>query len=161
MFNDEHLLQISGTAMGTKMTPYNAKIFMVKLERRFLHSPTMPLNWLLFIDDIEIKRVDGGESLTNFIDMANSFHNSIKFNVEILTSKNTFLFYTTSSLTNGEIEFNLHTKPTDSHLYLMQSSFRPFHASKSVPKDLATHIRRICSSNSFQEQENILKKTPY
>ena len=159
MFNGEHYLQISGTAMGTKMAPSYANIFMGRLERRLLYySPTKPLSWLRFIDDIEMKWVDGRESLNDFIDMANSFHNSIKFTVDISTSRNTFLD-TTATLTNGEIEFNLHTKPTDSHLYLKPSSCHPPHTFKGVPKGLATRIRRICSSpTSFQEQGNILKK---
>jgi hypothetical protein len=70
-------LQINGTAMGTKMSPSYANIFMRRLERRFLYySPTKPLSWLLFIDDIEMKWVDGRESLNDFIDMANfpQFH---------------------------------------------------------------------------------------
>ncbi|XP_056017307.1 uncharacterized protein LOC125656461 [Ostrea edulis] len=158
MFNGEHYLQISGTAMGTKMAPSYANIFMGRLERRLLHySPVKPLSWLRFIDDIEMKWVNGRESLDDFIEMANSFHNSIKFTVEISTSNNTFLD-TTATFRNGEIEFNLHTKPTDSHLYLMPSSCHPPHTFKGVPKGLATRIRRICSTPTiFQEQEAILK----
>jgi hypothetical protein len=49
-----------------------------------------------------MKWVDGRESLNDFIDMANSLHNSIKLIVEISTYKNTFLD-TTATLTNGEI----------------------------------------------------------
>ena len=158
MFNGEHYLQISGTAMGTKMAPSYANIFMGKLERRLLHhAPTKPLSWLRFIDDIEMKWVDGRDSLNDFIERANSFHYSIKFTVEISTSKNIFLD-TTATLKDGEIEFNLHMKPTDSHLYLMPSSCHPPHTFKGVPKGLATRIRRICSSpTSFREQGHILK----
>jgi hypothetical protein len=122
MFNGEQYLEIIGTANGTKMALSYADIFMGRLKRRLLyHSPPKPLSWLRFIDNIEMKSVDGHESLNDFIDMANSFHNSIKFTVDISTSKNRFLD-TTATLTNGEIEFNLHTKPTDYHLYLMPSS---------------------------------------
>jgi hypothetical protein len=46
MFNGEHYLQISGTAMGTKMAPSYANIFMGRLERRLLHyAPIKPLSW--------------------------------------------------------------------------------------------------------------------
>jgi hypothetical protein len=159
MFNGEHYLQISGIAIGTKMAPSYSNIFMGRLERRLpYYSPTKPLSWLCFIDDIEIKWVDGRESLNDFIDMANSFHNSIKFTVDISTSKNTFLD-TKATLTNGEIEFNLHTKPTDSHLYLMPSSCHPPHTFKGVSIGLASRISCICSSPiSFHEQFDILKK---
>jgi hypothetical protein len=159
MFNGEHYLQISGTAMG-KMEPSYANIFIGRLESRLLYySPTKPLSWLRFIDDIEMMWIDGHESLNDFIDMTNSFHNSIKFTVDISTSKNTFLD-TTATLTNGKIEFNLHTKPTDSHLYLMPSSCHLPHTFKGVPKGLATRTSSICSSStSFQDQGNIHKST--
>jgi hypothetical protein len=144
--------------MGTKMTPSYANIFMGRLERRLFHySLTKHLSWLLLIDDIEMVWVDGRESLSNFIDMANSFLNSIKFTVEISTSKNTFLD-TTGTLTNREIECNLHTKPTDFHLYLIPSNCHPPHTFKGVPKGLTTCIHCICySPTSFQKQGNILK----
>jgi hypothetical protein len=35
MFTGDHYLQVSGTAMGTKMAPSYANIFMGKLERYF------------------------------------------------------------------------------------------------------------------------------
>ncbi|XP_061188704.1 uncharacterized protein LOC133196871 [Saccostrea echinata] len=65
---------------------------------------------------------------------------------------------TTSTLIDGEIEFSLHTKPTDSHLYLMPTSCHPQHTFKGVPKGLATRTRRICSSPAlYQEQSSLLK----
>jgi hypothetical protein len=145
-YNGEHYLQNSGTVMETKMAPSYANIFMGRLE----------LSWLRFTDDIELKWGDGSERLNKLIDMANSVHNYIKFTVEIPTSKNTFLD-ATGTLANEEIEFNLHTKPTDSHLYLMPFGCHPPHTFKGVPKGLVILIRCICSSpTSFQEQRNIL-----
>jgi hypothetical protein len=94
MFNDEHYLQISGTAMGTKMAPSYANIFLGRLERRLLHyAPTKPFSWLRFIDDINMKWVDGRDSLNDSIEMTNSFHYSIKFTLEISTSKNIFGYH--------------------------------------------------------------------
>lgn len=158
MFNGEHYIQISGTAMGTKMAPSYANIFMGRLERNLLlRAPFKPLSWLRFIDDIEMKWVENRDCLNDFITFANSFHNSIKFTVDISSSKNVFLD-TTSTLEDGEIKFSLHTKPTDSHLYLKPSSCHPPHTFRGIPKGLTTRIRRICSSNEiFEEQSRILK----
>jgi hypothetical protein len=45
-FNGEHFLHINGTAMGTKMAPSYANIFMGKLEKLIIHStPHKPLSW--------------------------------------------------------------------------------------------------------------------
>ena len=53
VFEDEHCLQIQGTAMGTRMAPLYANIFMGILETRnmndVLHKPSI---WWRFIDDI-------------------------------------------------------------------------------------------------------------
>ncbi|XP_052708956.1 uncharacterized protein LOC128183834 [Crassostrea angulata] len=158
MFNGEHYVQISGTAMGTKMTPSYANILMGRLERNLLlRAPFKTLSWLQFIDDIEMKCVENRDCLNDFITFADSFHNSIKFTVDISSSKNVFLD-TTSNFEDGEIKFSLHTKPTDSHLYLKPSSCQPPHTFRGIPKGLTTRIRRISSSNEiFEEQCRKLK----
>ena len=158
MFNGEHYLQVSGTAMGTKMAPSYANIFMGNLERNLLtQSPFKPLSWLRFIDDIEMKWVDNRNNLDDFITFVNSFHHSIKFTTEISSFNNTFLD-TTSTLVDGKLDFNLHTKPTDSHLYLMTSSCHPPHTFRGIPKGLATRVRRICSTQElYSEQSQLLK----
>jgi hypothetical protein len=82
--NGEHFLQINGTVMGTKMAPSYANIFMGRLERNLLmQAPVKPLGWLRFIDDIEMKWAESRKDLDNFIELANGFHTSIKFTVEI------------------------------------------------------------------------------
>ena len=63
-FNGKHYLQIQGTAMGTKMAPSYANIFMGRLERRLLQSVILkPFSWLRFIDDIDMKWTHGRETL--------------------------------------------------------------------------------------------------
>ncbi|XP_069134255.1 uncharacterized protein [Argopecten irradians] len=63
-FNDDKYLQISGTAMGTKMAPSYANVFMGHLESAILTSaPIQPFSCLRFIDDIEIKWTSNRQSL--------------------------------------------------------------------------------------------------
>jgi hypothetical protein len=92
-----------------------------------------------------MKWAESRKDLDNLIELANSFHTSVKFTVEISASSNIFLD-TTSKIVNGNVEFSLHTKPSDSHLYLMPSSCHPSHTFKGVPKGLAMTVRRICST---------------
>jgi hypothetical protein len=55
-FNGDHYLQINGTAMGTKMAPSYANIFMGKFEKQLLESSIeRPLSWYRFIDDVDMK----------------------------------------------------------------------------------------------------------
>ena len=55
-FNGVHYLQIQGTAMGTRMAPLYANIFMDKLEREFLQTHSLcPLVWWRYIDIPDIR----------------------------------------------------------------------------------------------------------
>ena len=54
-FNDNYYLQIQGTAMGTKMAPAYAKLFMGKLEQKLIEKGKQHiLIWKRFIDDVFI-----------------------------------------------------------------------------------------------------------
>ena len=53
--NDEYVLQICGTVMGTRMAPRYANIFMAELEESFLSGyPYKPVAYYRYIDDIFI-----------------------------------------------------------------------------------------------------------
>ena len=52
-FSGQHFLQVHGTAMGTRMAPSYANIFMGRLENHILTGRTLrPIVWWWFIDDI-------------------------------------------------------------------------------------------------------------
>ena len=66
-FNDLHYLQVGGTAMGTRLAPSYANIFMDHFERNFVYTyETQPLLWKRYIDDIFILWDPGGTSLRSF-----------------------------------------------------------------------------------------------
>ena len=83
-FNDKLYLQKHGTAMGTKLAPSFANIFMGALEQTLLSSSPnhlIPLLWKRFIDDIFLFWTHGKEQFLSFIQHLNSFHPTIKFEV--------------------------------------------------------------------------------
>ena len=52
-FNGKHYHQVSGTAMGTKLAPLYANLFMTKFEEKYVYTyPLQPKLWKRFIDDI-------------------------------------------------------------------------------------------------------------
>ena len=109
-FNGQHYLQVQGTAMGTKMAPAYANMFMGRLEKQLLISVTMrPFSWLRFIDDIDMKWLHGRDNLDTFLHEANSFHSTIRFTAEVSNDKHVFLD-TQSRFDEDRICTDLYTK---------------------------------------------------
>ena len=53
VFNGGHYKQIKGTAMGTRVAPAFANIFLNDFEEKYVYTHnTKPLVWFKFIDDI-------------------------------------------------------------------------------------------------------------
>jgi predicted GIY-YIG superfamily endonuclease len=145
-FNKEYFLQTSGTAIGTKMAPAYANIFMSILERDLLNAAThKPDIYHRFIDDIYMVWTHGEEKLLEFLDFINSARPTINFTSEYSDKSINFLDVKVSISENGEISTDLYTKPTDTHQYLQADSCHPNHIKKSIPYSQALRILRICS----------------
>ena len=83
---------MSGTAMGTKLTPSYANLFMTKFEEKYVYTyPLQPKLWKRFIDDIFMIWPHGMDSLLEFIDHLNIVHPIIRFSGDISHSKIFFL----------------------------------------------------------------------
>ena len=79
-FNGEIYRQIFGVAMGTRVAPTFANLFMADLEERFLQNePIRPRIWKRFIDDIYVIWEDTNQHLQDMIERLNNFHPTIKF----------------------------------------------------------------------------------
>ena len=116
IFKDENYIRVSGTVIGDKYAPSYATIFMGMFEQNLLSSvPKKPLIWYCFIDNIFMIWTHSEEDLANFITHTNNLHPTIKFTSERSRSEIAFL---DKLETNGNITMDLHTKPTDKHMYL-------------------------------------------
>jgi len=79
-FDGKHFLQILGTAIGTKMAPAYANLFMDELERRLIpQARVKPYVWLRYIDDVFRIWTGTGEELREFLFFINEAHDTIKF----------------------------------------------------------------------------------
>ena len=151
-FNGEHYLQIRGTAIGTKMAPSYANVFMGGLETRlFEQAPVKPVFWRRFIDDVFFIWTDREESLKEFLALMNSFHDTIKFTFSWSDSQVNFLDVNVM-LNNGVLATDLFCKPTDKHQYLFHTSCHPNSCKRGIPYGQALRIRRICSTDELFEK---------
>ena len=127
--NDNHYLQIHGTAMGTKMTPSYANLFLGYFEANALeNAPFQPHTWLRYIDDIFMIWTEGPDNLNIFIDYLNNIHSTIKFTSSYSSTNVPFLEVSVSLTNDVSISTDLYTKPTDKHQHLLYSFCHPLHA---------------------------------
>ena len=146
-FNSKIFLQISGTAIGTRMAPTYAIIYMHILETKFLNtSPLRPLVWWRFIDDAFAVWLHGRDKLEEFILFLNT-HKHIKWTWSASSSSQQFLDVL-ACIIDGKPVTDLYTKPTDTHQFLHPASCHPGHIKRSIAFSQALRILNICSDPS-------------
>ena len=112
-FDGEHYLQVRGTAMGTKLAPSYANIFMSDFKEKYVYTyHQQPLLWLRYIDDIFSIWQHGEDTLPKLVTHLNNVHRTIKFTAEISATSVNFLD-TTVNLRDRELITTLYVKPTD------------------------------------------------
>ena len=67
-FNRKHFLQINGTAMGTRVAPTYANLFMAHFEEKYIYINSKPRIWYRFIDDIWGLYTGDKSSFDNFVE---------------------------------------------------------------------------------------------
>ena len=156
-FNRNHYLQVGGTAMGTKVAPSFANIFMADFEETWVYSyPTQPLIWLRYIDDIFLVWDKGRDSLVEFLDHLNTCHHSIKFTSDISDTTINFLDTSVHIDDDRKLYTDLYCKPTDSHNYLLYDSAHPSHLKRSLPYSQLLRVRRICSKLTDFDRNSLM-----
>ena len=145
-FNSKHYLQKHGTAMGTRIAPSYANLFLGKFERdALLNSPHQSYLCFRCIDDIFIIWTAGPEKLKIFVICLNNLRSTIKLAYSHSPSNIPFL-HVMVSVKDGSIETDLYTKRTGKHQYLLVSCCHPQHTKCTIPFSLPLRLRRICSN---------------
>ena len=156
-FNGKHYLQVGGTAMGTKVAPSFANLFMADFEDKFVYQyPTRASLWLRYIDDIFLIWEHGQESLELFLDHLNTCHDTIKFTADQSTTCVHFLDTTVHLNSDGSLYTDLYCKPTDAHNYLAFDSAHPEHVKRSLPYSQLLRVRRICTHMADYDTNAVL-----
>ena len=131
-FAGSYCKQINGVAMGTKMGPSYANLFVGYIEHKFFNQYNGPKPELYrrYIDDCVGATSSTREELNQFITASLAFLD-IKLSIE----------------GNG-LCTSVHYKLTDSHSYLLYSSSHPSHVKNSIPYSQLLRLRRLCSKDS-------------
>ena len=155
-FATSYYKQINGVAMGTKMGPSYANLFVGYIEHQFFNQYNGPKLKLYrrYIDDC-VGATSTREELNQFITAVDSFHPALKYTWEISNTSLAFLDIKVSVEGNG-LSTSAHYIPTDSHSYLLYSSSHPSHVKNSIPYSQFLRLRRLCSEDSdfsFKSEE--------
>ena len=149
VFDSSFWLQIYGTAMGTRVAPTFACIFMGWLESGMLAAwmGTAVHLWRRFIDDIFFVWRGSEEELKEFMVHCNTFHPTIKFTFDynLQTRAVNFLDIHIWIDEKGFIQTDLYQKPGKVCQLLLPSSAHPSHICRSLPLSIAYRVRRLCS----------------
>ena len=175
IFNSKIYIQQFGTAIGTKLAPVFANLFMGRLEKNILRDwkGRPPEMWKSYIDDIFTIWNDSESELLKFLTYINTYHRTIKFTAEYRTLTHQvktnwskvdkklivkrypllnlkprsvdFLDTTISINSQGKFVTDLFVKSTDRVTYLLPQSCHPGHISANIPYSLAYRLKRIVS----------------
>jgi hypothetical protein len=171
-FNGELYLQKLGTAIGTRVAPTYANLFMAMIDEKVKKCTTgKDFNWIYFyrrfIDDIFVIWTGSRESFLQFMEEINVLHPTIKFTCEFDNDQKSTTFLDTKiKIEDNSIVTDLYRKETDRVQYLLPSSCHPSHIFKNVPYSLALRLVRICSKKELLEKrmnelENMLLSRKY
>ena len=141
----EHYQQISGVAMGTKMGPNYANLFVGFVEKQIFEQYTDPIPDYFgrYIDDwCGAASCSRGE-LEQFINYVNNFHPALQFTWEISETSVSFLDILVT-INDNRLVTSVFYKPIDSHSYLLYSSSHP---KWLIPFSQFLRLRCLCSEN--------------
>jgi len=147
-FGDLFFLQVHGIAMGTKLAPNYANLFMADFESKHVFTyPIQPSYYRRYINDIFFIWNHPISELDNFIDHLNSVHPTIKFTKSVSNTTITFLDLDIY-IENNQFQTKTHFKTTNTFSYLHGHSNHPPSTFKGVIKGENIRILRNTSQAS-------------
>ena len=154
-FGHRFYRQNHGIAMGSRMAPPLAIVFMDAVESMMLASADLqPAIYLRYIDDIFGIWTHGPDTLDTFLDLLNSFHPSLKFSCDrsdLSEAKQIPFLDTLVTLNdNGSLTTELYIKPMAAPIILPYSSAHPIQTKRSVLYSQLLRAKRLGSSAAAQ-----------
>ncbi|KAL8576769.1 hypothetical protein ACOMHN_067667 [Nucella lapillus] len=155
-FGEDHFHQTRGVAMGTKMGPSYACLFVGYVEQQALSAfqGTPPALFRRYIDDCLGVAACSRDDLLRFIKHISTYHPALQYTFDVSPTSVNFLDLTISIEPNrSTLSTSIFYKPTDSHSYLLFTSSHPPATKNSIPYSQFLRLKRICcNSSDFDEQ---------
>lgn len=155
-YNDTLWLQISGTSMGTEMTPSFACLLVVHLEEWILYdhqkTPFLPfiMSWKRYIDDVFLFWKGSVSTVLEFVRFLNEHFADWCFTL-VHGSKEINLFGIIVTKKDKYLSTSLYSKPIEIHYFTLQV----FSLKKGLPVSQVIRFKCICE---IPEQYNYSKE---
>ena len=155
-FNGNFYRQTGGVAMGSRLGPNYACLFMGHVEEQIFaqYTGTKPALYKRYIDDIVGATSGSREEIEVFANYVNGFHPSLKFTWIISVLQLPFLDLCLKPVSDRLLT-SIHYKDTDTHSYLYYTSSHPARCKNSIPYSQFLRLRRICSEDNDFENKRI------
>ena len=154
-FNGKYYSQTGGLAMGSRLGPNYACLFMGHFEEQIFDQYTrrIPDLYKRYIDDIAGAFSGSREEIKDFATFVNGFQPSLKFNWSISDEQLPFLDLVLKPTTDRLVT-SIHYKPTDTHSYLNYASSHRTRCKEAIPYSQFLRLRRICSDETDFEEKS-------
>ena len=171
-FNEHIFAQLHGIAMGTKLAPALASIYIGDLEGSFLSSRKLhPTLWVRYIDEVfmvwphALEEFDKFlKDLDKFLKDLNSVRERTQFTAEVNTQSCNFLDLTIHKglkfLSTGRLSTKIYYKPTNTFSFLLGSSHMPTQFHRSIAIWEMTRLLRNTDNPALHRhyQNKLIKK---
>ena len=147
LFNDTLYEQIDGISMGSPLGPVMANIFMIYFETLLQERSNIigMKYWYRYVDDV-FAIFNVKPDLTAILQELNSVHRNIKFSYEPETDGKLHFLDVNVHYNTGKFLTNTYSKPTNTGLYTLWSSFTPKLYKSNLFICLLQRSYRICTN---------------
>ena len=154
-FGKQYYHQNSGIAMGNRVAPPLAIVFMGALEERFLAAPRpQPDLYMRYIDDVLAVWTHGADKLDDYFTFLNKVHPSISFTIERTDQLGSIPFLDTLILLrqDGQYRTELYMKPMAAQIIVPFDSAQPTQLKKSVARAQFLRALRLSSDREARRR---------
>lgn len=158
-FGEKYFKQTVGVAMGSRIAPPLAIVFMDAIESLILtsqNSQFQPVTYMRYIDDVLGVWTHGPDALDEYFQFLNNFHPALTFTIERSDKTHNksipFLDTLITVQDDGAYTTELYIKPMAAPIIIHYTSAHPMQCKRSVLYSQLLRAKRVGSNRETQQR---------